>query len=316
MTAEILVIGSMNMDLVVAASRHPDIGETILGDTFHLYPGGKGANQAVAAARLGSKVTMLGCVGDDNYGDMLIENLEKNQVETRNILRKPGVSTGIASITVDHQGGNTIIVVPGANFVLQSSDLDRMESIFKPGKLLVIQLEIPIQVVSHAIHLAKKHEMKVILNPAPAQPLSEDILSRVDYLIPNENELTSLVKENHVGVTPILDMARKLQQSGMHTLILTRGEAGAIFISPGLERSIPAYQVLPVDTTAAGDAFIGGFATGLAEGMADLEAIQLGSAAGALATTKPGAQTSLPTRVEVDQFMGTYKSTGGAQPNQ
>jgi ribokinase len=258
---------------------------------------------------------MLGCVGNDNYGDLLIENLEKNQVETRHILRKPGVSTGIASITVDHQGGNSIIVVPGANFKLKISDLDRMEAVFRPGGILVIQLEIPLEVVNHAIYMAKKHEMTVILNPAPALPLPVDIYPRVDYLIPNENELTSLVDDIQMSVASIPAMARKLQQSGLHKLILTRGEAGALFITPGQERTIPAFPVVPVDTTAAGDAFIGGFATGLSEGMADLEAIQLGSAAGALAATRPGAQTSLPTRLEVVQFLGTHTSTGGALPN-
>lgn len=200
MNADIVVIGSLNMDMVVVSSRHPQIGETILGESFSTYPGGKGANQAIAAARLGGSVKMVGCVGQDAFGQSLLDNLSSNQVDISLVRRDKSDSTGIALITVDSVGKNTIIVVPGANHHITPHDLDEMEMAISTANLVILQIEIPLETVAYAIQLAGKHAIPVILNPAPAQPLSDDILAGVDYLIPNESELALLTGQP--AVTP------------------------------------------------------------------------------------------------------------------
>jgi ribokinase len=303
MSAEILVIGSMNMDLVVSTDRRPNVGETILGNTFSTYPGGKGANQAVAAARLGAQVRMIGCVGQDDFGDTLLQNFQNNYVDTTYVKRSQTRETGIALITVDRDGENSIIVIPGANHNLQPDDLNQLESEFTPAGILLIQLEIPLAVVVHAIRLGHKHKMSIILNPAPAQPLPDDLYPLLDYLIPNESELSLLTGCPDVGEAAIRSCAVLLRDKGLRNLLLTRGEAGTWLFTPKREAQLGAFPVQVVDTTAAGDAFIGGFATALAEGQSVDKAIRFGSAAGALAVTRPGAQTSLPNRAEVDQFL-------------
>ncbi len=211
--------------------------------------------------------------------------------------------TGIALITVDKDGDNSIIVIPGANHDLQPDDLNQLESEFTPRGILLVQLEIPLSVVVHAIRLGRKHKMTIILNPAPAQPLPDELYPLLDYLIPNESELRLLTGASGAGEAAIRSGAMILRDKGLRNLLLTRGEAGTWFFNPKGEAQQAAFPVQVVDTTAAGDAFIGGFATALAEAQSVDKAIRFGSAAGALAVTRPGAQTSLPTRAEVDQFL-------------
>ncbi|AEF94754.1 ribokinase [Desulfotomaculum nigrificans CO-1-SRB] len=295
----VLVIGSLNMDLVSYSDRIPHVGETVLGQRFATVPGGKGANQAMAAVKLGAKVTMLGAVGNDSYGDQLLSHLKQHGVDTTRVLRT-GSTTGVALINVDANGNNQIVVVPGANYDLGPAELVRRQQVFADADVVVLQLEIPLPTVGQAIELAHKYHKPVILNPAPAQPLPDDWLNQVDYLIPNEHEALLLAgSEENFYVA--------LRQKMKHTLIVTRGEKGVTFMHQNQLVSVPAFMVQAVDTTAAGDAFIGGFSVALAEGLGLPEAIRFGCAVAALSVTKEGAQTSLPLRQEVEHFMGGLK---------
>jgi ribokinase len=295
MNGHILVVGSINMDLVVRVPRHPQIGETILGGSFATFPGGKGANQAVAAARLGAEVKMIGRVGKDAFGEALLETVARDGVDTSFLFRDPDAASGVALITVDEAGRNTIVVAAGANARLTADDVVSAEAAFRGASVLVMQLEIPLPVVEKSIRLARKHDLKIILNPAPAQSLPDGLLSSVDYLIPNQNELALLAgNENSLDSS-----VQALQMRGATCLIVTLGEQGVLVARGSERRHIPAYKVTAVDTVAAGDAFVGAFAVAIAEGYSLLEAAEWGNAAGAVAVTRPGAQPSLPHRDEL-----------------
>jgi ribokinase len=299
MSGKILVVGSLNMDLVVKAPRHPQMGETILGGTFATFPGGKGANQAVAAARMGARVSMVGRVGQDSFGKELLRVANQDGIDTSNVSLDDQEATGIALITVDTQGRNTIVVASGANLALTPAHLHQATAAFNLADVLVTQLENPLNTVAEAISLAAQAGLQVILNPAPAQPLNADLLAKVDYLIPNEREAMQ------ISGTETLEAAiDKLQANGVRNLIITLGEQGVLVITQDLHQHIPAYTVQAVDTVAAGDAFVGAFAAGLAEGMEPAQAVRLGNAAAAISVTRPGAQPSLPLRKEVDEFLG------------
>lgn len=298
MGGHIIVVGSLNMDLVIRAPRHPEPGETILGSDFKTFLGGKGANQAVAAARLGGSVKMIGQVGEDSFGDSLFEGVTAEGIETRHILREPREATGVALITVDNAGQNTIVVASGANAKLTPVDVSNAEEAFEGANVLLLQLESPLPAISKAIELAKRHEMKVVLNPAPAQMLQTKLLSQVDYLIPNQSELALLS-----GVDGIDTGVSCLRGLGVTNLIVTLGYQGVLVVEKNKETQIRSYDVEVVDTTAAGDAFVGAFAVALTEGKTTIEAAVFGNAAGALTVTRSGAQPSLPTRSELDQFL-------------
>lgn len=295
MKKSILVVGSINMDLVVRAPRHPHPGETILGSDFQTFPGGKGANQAVAAARLDGNVTMIGRVGEDAFGDMLLDTLQKDRVDTRYVTRTQGVSTGVALITVNEAGQNNIVVVPGANAHLTPEDIHAAEPAFKTAGVVLIQLEIPMETVAEAVQVAKKHEAVVVLNPAPApaQALPADLLAGVDILIPNEHELAMLTGAEEM---PLKQAAETI---GVDCLIVTLGSKGAQVWDGSEISTIPPHAVKAVDTTAAGDAFAGAFTLALTEGKQIHEAALWGNAAGAAAVTKPGAQPSLPRKQDI-----------------
>lgn len=298
MSKPILVVGSLNMDLVVSVPRHPRPGETLLGGAFHTFPGGKGANQAVAAARLGAPVGMIGRVGADKFGDALLATLQNDGVDTRWVQQDAQAASGVALITVSADGQNTIVVAAGANGRLSAQDVAAAEEAFMDAGAVVLQLEIPLPAVEAAARLGRKHGAVVVLNPAPAQPLSAELLALADYLVPNQSELELLS-----GETDLERGIRTLLERGVRNLVVTLGERGARWASAAGSVEVPAFAVRAVDTVAAGDAFVGAFAAALAEGRPVSEALLRGNAAGALSVTRAGAQPSLPTRAELEAFL-------------
>ncbi len=298
MAGHIVIVGSINMDLVVRAPRHPQPGETILGSSFQTFPGGKGANQAVAAARLGGAVMMIGRVGVDAFGDSLLATLQQDGVDTRWVLRSEGVSSGVALITVSDAGQNNIVVVPGANYRLTPEDIRAAESAFEGARVVVMQLEIPLDAAAEAMTLAHRHGAQVLLNPAPVHPRVAELLPHTDCLIPNEHELAQLTH-----LETVEQAAAQLKAQGLATLIVTLGAQGVLVLYGDRAARLRPYPVQVVDTTAAGDAFVGAFAVALTEGKSTLEAAAWGNAAGALSVTRAGAQPSLPTREEMLAFL-------------
>jgi ribokinase len=308
MAGHIVVVGSINMDLVVRAPRHPKPGETILGTSFDTFPGGKGANQAVAAARLGGRVKMVGRVGNDSFGDSLLATLQKDGVDTSHIFRTDNTSSGVALITVSENGQNNIVVVPGANGRLTPEDINAAESIFSGAEVVMLQLEIPLETVTEAVKTARKYGAQVVLNPAPAQSLSEELLAEINYLIPNENELFLLSGNQNVS-----QASSALKALGLGCLIVTLGSEGVLVMDGTESQTIPPHTVKVVDTTAAGDAFVGAFAVALTEGRSTREAAEWGNAAGALAVTAAGAQPSLPTRAQLEALLISSKTSPTSQ---
>jgi ribokinase len=297
MAGRIIVAGSLNMDLVVRSPRHPKPGETLLGGDFHTFPGGKGANQAVAAARVGAMTSMIGRVGKDAFGDALLGNLRQNGVETKHVTQE-GNASGVALITVSDDGQNTIVVAQGANALLSTEDIDRAIELFTPGSVLLTQLEVPIATITHAVEVAKAHGVTVVLNPAPAQSLDKSLLAMADYLVPNQHELALLTGEDDVDAG-----VEALRSLGVRSVLVTLGGEGSLLVSETTRLQTPAYRVKAVDTTAAGDAFVGAFGAALAAGNSTSEAVRWGTAAGAIAVTRTGAQPSLPTRAEVEALL-------------
>jgi ribokinase len=301
----ILVIGSLNADLVIRIPRYPQAGETLQGSDLLTFPGGKGANQAVAAARLGERVTLVGHVGQDSLGDFLLAQLEANSVETSHIRRDP-TATGTAIILVEENGQNRIVLSPGAN---ANVSVDEIESVSFPDfDLLLLQLEIPLETVLRAAQRAHQNGVRVLLNPAPARPLPDDLLANVDFLIPNESELSLLTGLPVTDLASADAAARQLLQRGVPMVIVTLGEKGALIVEPQRARHIPAFVVKAIDTTAAGDAFIGGLASALQRDLSLDDAVRFANACGALATTRLGAQPSLPRREEVEAFLAANKT--------
>jgi ribokinase len=298
--AKILVVGSINMDLVVRVPHSPKPGETVLGGDFETFPGGKGANQAVAAARMGGEVTMVGRVGNDDFGNTLIQGLVEDKIKTTHVIKDSKARTGVAMISVAADGENMIVVASGANANVSVEDVGNTRSLMRETDLLLVQLECPLETVTAAIELAKAYGVPVVLNPAPAQPLPKSLLKNVDYLTPNQNELLILT-----GEANLKDGIEKIQKWGLKNLIITLGANGARVISEGIDQHIPAHEITAVDTTAAGDAFNGALAVAIAEGKPLLDAVSYGMAAGALASTKRGAQPSLPTRDAVENLLAS-----------
>lgn len=299
--ADIIVIGSINADLVVRASRFPAPGETIQGEDIATIPGGKGANQAVAAARLGADVAMVGRVGADSFGANLIENLKQNHVDVTRVTRDETAATGTAVIVVDSHGQNSIVLSPGANAKVKPADVKPAS--FLDPKLLLLQLEIPTETVLHSARLAKENGLHVLLNPAPARELPDELIKLADFIIPNETELSLLTKQTVSDVKSAEAAARSLVTREAQTVIVTLGANGALIVNKGGAKHIPSFTVNVVDTTAAGDAFIGGLAKSLLGSQSLEDAVQYASACGALAVTKFGAQPSLPTAEEVEKFL-------------
>lgn len=298
--ADIIVLGSLNADLVVRAPRFPAPGETISGGDLAIIPGGKGANQAVAAARQGASVSMVGRVGKDSFGPTLIQNLQINKVDISHI-QSDESATGTAIIVVDSSGQNSIVLSPGANGKVTPVDADALY--FQDADLLLLQLEIPLETVIHAASLARQNGLRTILNPAPACQLPDALLADVNILVPNEGELGLLSGQPVTDIETAKSAARLLLAKGVQTVIVTLGAKGALLVSDENTILVPTFNVEVVDTTAAGDAFIGGLAAALLKGKSLEDAVRYGNASGALATTKFGAQPSLPTADEVEQLL-------------
>jgi len=286
----------------------PIPGETLIGHDFHVIPGGKGANQAVAAARLGARVSMIGRVGDDDFGRAQRRNLAQEGIDVTHVSVDPEEATGIALITLDATGQNSIILAPGANMRLTVAHVEAAAQTIADAEILICQLESPLEVVTRAIELARAQGVRVILNPAPARPLDAALLRLVNYLIPNESETTLLTGIQVTDLPSAEAAAASLRERGVSTVILTLGEQGALLADAGGIVHVTGYSVKVVDTTAAGDAFVGGFALALAEGQPLPEAVRFANAAGALAVTRLGAQPSLPTRREIEQFLARRAS--------
>jgi len=301
----ITVVGSLNMDLVTYTSRMPVAGETILGRSFRQIPGGKGANQADGIAKLGAKVKMIGCVGCDEMGDILLKSLKNDGVDVEMVKRVEGISTGIASISVDASGNNSIIVVPGANYKLSIEDILASDDVIQKSDVVVAQLEVPIETVKHAMNTAKQMGKLTILNPAPAVALEDEFLSAVDILVPNNTELELLSGVQINNQDDLECAAQVLLNKGVRELIVTLGSKGCIHINKHGLKAYPAYKVQAVDTTGAGDSFIAAFAVAISEGKNFEDAILFATAVGALTVTKEGAQSSLPRREEVEAFIET-----------
>lgn len=296
----ILVIGSLNIDLVTRVPHLPQPGETIASRKFQKNPGGKGANQAVAAAKLGANVTMIGKVGTDEHGELLINSLRSAGVSTAGIRREG--TTGMAFISVSDEGENHIVLVAGANSAVRRSDISAMRGLIEESDMIVMQLEIPLEVVKHALELAVGLGKNVILNPAPARDLPAEMLRHVYVLIPNETELQILSGMPTSTEQEIVDAARHLNSLGTQRVIVTMGDRGSYLISETLHTHIPAYPVRAVDTTAAGDAYVAAFAVGKTQGMSDVEAAKFASKVAAITVTREGAQPSLPTRDDVQRY--------------
>lgn len=298
MAGHLVVVGSLNIDLVVRSPRHPQPGETLLGGDFRTFPGGKGANQATAAARVGGIVNMVGRVGNDAFGGVLLQNLAANGVNATHVLRDNEAATGVALITVSDDGQNTIVVASGANWRVTPADVQAAYPAFEGAGVLMLQLEIPLPAVQRAIDEARRREMQIILNPAPAQPLEPALLKQVDYLVPNRSELALLT-----GTADVEEGARALLAGGVKCVVVTLGDAGVQVWDESGVGVIAPHAVKAIDTTAAGDAFVGAFAVALSQNRTPLEAARWGNAAGAVAVTRPGAQPSLPTRAEIEALL-------------
>ncbi len=299
----VTVVGSFNTDLVSRTPRMPVPGETILGGPFHMGPGGKGANQAVAAARLGADVTMVVKLGQDIFGDQAEANMIKEGIRPGFIFRSAETHTGAALIMLDAQGENMIVVAAGANNLLSPEDVDKAEEAIRQADVLLVQLEIPQETVARAIQMARESGVKVLLNPAPGRELSGELLGMVDVLTPNETE-TQIV--SGLPVTDLKEAqiaARQLLDRGVGAVVVTLGAQGALVVTPAGVEHVPGLQVDVVDTTGAGDAFSGALAVALAEGMELAQAVALANAAAALQVTKIGTASAMPYRDDVDKLM-------------
>ncbi len=304
----IVVIGSSNTDMVVRVPRIPRPGETVLGKDFLMNPGGKGANQAVAASRAGGRVSLVARLGDDIFGRQAIENFLRDGIDVRFVRRSPGTPSGVALINVDGSGENSISVAPGANALLSVSDVEAADELLSTAGILLLQLETPLEAVVAAARMARSRGVPVILNPAPASRLSGDVLGLVSVLTPNESEAASLTGLPLENERTAERAAGRLRRSGVRAVVITMGERGAYVSSDEFSGLIPSFKVEPVDTTAAGDVFNGTLAVGLAEKKSLAESLRFAMAAAALSVTKPGAQASAPRRWAIEEFLAAGQS--------
>lgn len=296
------------MDMVIDMKTMPRVGETVLGGTLTYVPGGKGANQTYAAGKIGGNVAMLGCVGDDTIGETLIQNLATSGADASAIRRVEGKPTGTAVIYVNEEGDNSIVVVSGANAVCDIAYLKEYDDFIANADYVMLQMEIPYETVFYAIRRAKELGKTVILNPAPA-PLAKqiptDIWDKIDYFTPNETELLKLTNQDVLSEENVKKGAETLIQKGVKHVLVTLGDKGVFYFDGESGEIFPARKVDAVDTTAAGDCFSGAFVTGLSEGKTVADAISMANLASSLAVTRKGAQSSIPTRQEINVLMSS-----------
>ncbi len=306
MRKPIVVVGSINLDLVVSPNRLPLPGQTVFGSRFQTFYGGKGANQAVGVARLRYPVRMIGRVGDDEFGDRLRQGLRNAGVNARSVKATPGTSSGVALISVDSEGANTIVVVPGANGRLAPPDIKRSLALICSAGMILTQLEVPLVTIEFLAEAAYAHGIPLMLDPAPACPLSQQLLKRVSWLTPNETETTILCgcKADRLNLRMAREYAHALLERGVRNVVIKMGDRGAFAAgSAGWEKLIPVFRVRAVDSTASGDAFNAGLAVALMKGEAPLDAVRFASGVAALSVTRHGAQPSMPTDREVAGFL-------------
>lgn len=301
--SHVLVIGSSNTDLVIRSPKLPTPGETLLGGTFFISPGGKGANQAVAAARAGAKVTFIARIGQDDFGRQALAGFEKEGIDLSHILQDPDLPSGVAFILVDEQGENSIVVASGANAALSPVQIETATPAFERAKVCLLQLETPIETIDYAVTLATQHNLRTILNPAPATQLPDSLYPNLYAITPNQTETQLLT-----GIYPDTDAraeqaAKILRQRGVENVIITLGARGARLVTPDQSTHIPTPATQVVDTTAAGDAFNGALARALSQGQTLEKAARFACAAGALTVSKHGAQPALPYENEILQLL-------------
>jgi ribokinase len=299
----VVVVGSLNFDLVTTTERRPLPGETLTGRSFATFVGGKGLNQAIAAARLGARTHMVGRVGCDDFGQRLVQTLQHEAIDRTFVMEDATASTGTATIVIDESGDNSIIVVPGANGRLSAADVERAADVIRGADVLVLQLEVPLDAVQRAAEIAHAAGVRVLLNPAPARPLPDALLRLVDVLVPNETETALLTGMPVDDDQSAAAAARALLARGVGAVVLTLGGRGALLADGSTVERIPGYHVQVVDTTAAGDAFCAALAVQLAAGQSLREAVTYANAAGALATTVLGAEPAMPRRAAVERLV-------------
>lgn len=302
-TPKIVVVGSLHIDLAVKTKKIPKVGETVQGGNLKISPGGKGANQAVAAARLGADVVLIGRVGNDEFGRKLIEKITDDGISKKYIIKDKTAPTGVALIMIDEKGNNSIAVAPGADLRCSIEDVNRAKDIIKSSQILLAQLEIPPHVVEHAIKLAHKYGVKVILNLAPFKKISNETLKKVHVLTLNETEAELLSSVKVRDAKSAKEAAKKILGKGPVSVIITLGEKGAVLSTKEKVLYIKGIKVKSVDTTGAGDTFCGALAVALASGKDLVEAVKYANCAGALSVTKRGAQEAMPRSKELENFI-------------
>ncbi|MBT3663061.1 MAG: ribokinase [Candidatus Marinimicrobia bacterium] len=303
---KVTVVGSFMYDLVATAPRRPKTGETLIGDSFGMFLGGKGANQAIAASRAGASVTMVGRLGNDLFGNQFLEKFSEEGIKTDFVIQDTENGTGVGMPLIDASGDNSIVIIPQANMALTVENIDKAESVIADSDVLILQCEVPMEANKRAAEIANKNDTLVILNPAPARKIPDTLLSLVDIITPNESEAEILTDMPTETNSQAMEAAHHLLSKGVETVILTLGSRGSLLLTEKMEKRIPAYLVDVIDTTAAGDAFCGALAAILSNGSIIEEAIKIANAAGALAVTKLGAEPSLPTKKDIDQLINRF----------
>lgn len=305
---DVVVVGSLNMDTFIKVEKLPKPGETLHGISIHKFPGGKGANQAIALARLGNSVSMVGKVGNDPDGEKLKQCLNDNGIDASHLSTVNDKPTGSATIVVDRNGNNQIIVFGGANSCVDSEFIEVSKNAFTGTKFLLMQYEIPVYTIEYLIEFASKNHIQVVINPSPYYPIPDSSLRKIDYMILNESEARSMLNTDINTIEQACNSAQQLVQKGIKHVVITLGDQGSVICDrSGTTDCIRPFKVNSVDATGSGDAFIGGFLHGLISHKEFREAVTFANAVGALTVTKMGAQTSLPYRKEVDQFISGLK---------
>lgn len=303
MPPRIVVIGSINMDIVIHSERMPREGETVIGSDLKFFPGGKGANQAVAAARLGAETFMVGRVGRDSFGESLRAGLIRDGINCDHVVADRTAASGTALIVINPRGNNSILVAPGASQHVSPADVDSATDLIRDADAVLMQFEIPLETVAYAVEQAQAHSVLTIIDAGPAKKCPPDLLTKADVVSPNETEAEALVGIPITDLASAENAARRLVEIGVRTVVLKLGDKGCLVAREGYRFHSPAFRVSPVDTTAAGDAFTAALGVELAKGELLDRAVRFANAAGALSTLKPGAQPSMPGREEVLNFL-------------